>query len=49
MKQGRCKGDIFFAPKDGDIQCAGKLLLSFGVVEVSALFIKANWVAVKPY
>lgn len=23
LKQGRCKGDIFFAPKDGEIRCAG--------------------------
>jgi len=23
MKQGRCKGDIFFAPAEGEIRCAG--------------------------
>ena len=28
MKQGRCKGDIFFAPAEGEIRCAGILLLN---------------------
>ena len=28
MKQGRCKGDIFFAPAEGEIRCAGIQLLN---------------------
>lgn len=31
MKQGRCKGDIFFAPAEGEIRCAGKKVVKNAV------------------